>query len=54
MDGIINWPMVGDILHMLFLSVLVILAGIFAYVTSHIIEERKQKKHIPLPWERKK
>ena len=25
----------------------------FAYMTSHIIAERKAGKHIPLPWEKK-
>jgi len=31
---------------------LVIGSGFFAYMTSHIIAERKANKTIPLPWEK--
>ncbi len=33
---------------------LVIASGLFAYMSSHIIAERKAGKHIPLPWEKKR
>ena len=33
---------------------LVIASGFFAYMTSHIIAERKANKTIPLPWEKKR
>ena len=32
---------------------IVIFAGLFAYISSHIIAERKAGKFIPLPWEKK-
>ena len=32
---------------------IVIFAGLFAYMSSHIIAERKAGKFIPLPWEKK-
>ena len=38
----------------IFAFVLVLLAGLFAYMSSHIIAERKAGKHIPLPWEKKR
>ena len=36
----------------LFGILLVIAMGLFAYIGTHIQEERRQKKHIPLPWEK--
>tara|TARA_B100000900_G_scaffold338172_1_gene300246 strand:- start:104 stop:238 length:135 start_codon:yes stop_codon:yes gene_type:complete len=33
--------------------VVVLFGGYFAYMSSHIIEEEKQGKRIPLPWEKK-
>ena len=27
-------------------------AGFFAYVSSHMVEERRQGKHIAFPWEK--
>jgi hypothetical protein len=33
--------------------IFVCLAGIFAYGSSHIVEEKKQGKTIPFPWEKK-
>jgi len=35
-------------------GLVVVLCGAwFAYMSSHIIEEEKQGKRIPLPWEKK-
>tara|TARA_R100000231_G_scaffold57100_1_gene47207 strand:+ start:54 stop:176 length:123 start_codon:yes stop_codon:yes gene_type:complete len=27
------------------------IAGFFAYMSAHMVEEKKQGKRIPLPWE---
>tara|TARA_B100000900_G_scaffold157627_1_gene133948 strand:+ start:303 stop:425 length:123 start_codon:yes stop_codon:yes gene_type:complete len=27
-------------------------AGFFAYMSTHMVEEKKQGKRIPLPWEK--
>ena len=38
-----------------FLGILVItVAGFFAYMSGHLVEESKKGKKIPLPWEEKK
>tara|TARA_Y100001938_G_C7834665_1_gene303152 strand:+ start:57 stop:179 length:123 start_codon:yes stop_codon:yes gene_type:complete len=29
------------------------LAAFFAYMTSHVLEEEKRGRYIPLPWEKK-
>jgi len=29
-------------------------AGFFAYMSSHMVSEKKAGKQIPLPWEKKK
>jgi len=37
-----------------FLGILVItVAGFFAYMSGHLVEESKKGKKIPLPWEEK-
>ena len=37
-----------------FLGILVItVAGFFAYMSGHVVEESKKGKKIPLPWEEK-
>ena len=36
----------------IFAFVLVLLAGLFAYMSSHIVAEKKKGETIPLPWEK--
>jgi len=37
-----------------FLGILVVtVAGFFAYMSGHLVEESKRGKKIPLPWEEK-
>ena len=33
---------------------LLIVVGGFAYMSAHMVEEKKQGKRIPLPWEKEK
>jgi len=35
-------------------TIFVIIAGLFAYVSTHVIEEERQGRFLPLLWERKK
>lgn len=30
-----------------------VFAGLFAFMSAHLVEEKKQGKRIPLPWEKK-
>lgn len=32
--------------------IFIIIAGYFAFMSSHIVSEQKAGKHIPLPWEK--
>ena len=36
----------------IFVFVLVLLAGLFAYMSSHIVAKKKKGETIPLPWEK--
>jgi len=45
--------MMIEVLNTLIGIMFVIGSGFFAYMTSHIIAERKAGKQIPLPWEKK-
>ena len=40
-----------EILNFLGASVIMIGAFWFCYMSFHVVEEQKQQKHIPLPWE---
>ena len=40
-----------DILNIFISIVFVSAAFIFCYMSVHLVEEKKQKKRIPLPWE---
>mgnify|MGYP001194817422 CR=1 FL=1 len=42
-----------EMLEYIFLSFLFLFMGFFAYMSCHIVEEEKQGKRIPLPWETK-
>lgn len=41
-----------EIFETLFGFAIVIVAAFFAYMSSHMVEEKKRGKTIPLPWEK--
>jgi len=41
-----------EILETIFSIFLVIVMGFFAYMSAHVVEEKKRGKRIPLPWEK--
>ena len=41
-------------MEILFGIIFCLVAGLFAFMTSHIIQEEREGRIIPLPWERKK
>ena len=43
-----------EIIEYIFGGFFLVIMGIFCYVSAHMVEEKKQGKSIPLPWEKKK
>lgn len=41
-----------EIFEFLFQIIIVGIAGFFAYMSSHMVSEKKAGKALPLPWER--
>jgi hypothetical protein len=41
--------LIGNIIGFL----LCIVGALFVYISSHMVEEKKRGKYIPLPWEKK-
>jgi len=41
-------------MEILFGIIFCLVAGLFAFMTSHIIQEEREGRIIPLPWEREK
>ena len=41
-----------DILIVIVGLITLVFAGFFAYMSAHLVEEEKQGKSIPLPWEK--
>ena len=42
-----------EIVANIFSTLAIIFLAWFAYMSSHLVEEKKQGKSIPLPWEKK-
>lgn len=43
-----------DILTCIFIFIMLFGMGFLCYMAVHLAEEKRQGKHIPLPWEKKK
>jgi hypothetical protein len=43
--------MLNAILEFIFVSAVMVGSMFFCYMSFHVVEEQKQKKWIPLPWE---
>jgi threonine/homoserine/homoserine lactone efflux protein len=43
-----------DILGHIFGFIMLVGMGFLCYIAVHLAEEKRQGKHIPLPWEKKK
>ena len=43
--------MLNAILEFLFVSAIIFVSLLFCYMSFHVVEEKKQRKYIPLPWE---
>ena len=43
--------MLNAILEILFVSAIMFVSMWFCYMSFHVVEEKKQGKYLPLPWE---